>query len=158
MYDKLIAIFKGTNLIFVLGIMFFLTGCGKKRIIYFYPSDKSQCITLIDENDIRYIIDGKHRKLPEENYIQLDTHKIDPLADAFHVCWKNEQYEWDVVVHNSRIIESKLDTSRFNFSTALQTDDRGIPNELKFRKEGCAVFSFYLMSLSPDKGAIVEIQ
>jgi len=59
----------------------------------------------------------------------------------------------------SEILESKLDTSRFSFSTALPTDDRGIPTEQKFRKERCAVFSFYSMKLSPDnKGAIVEIK
>jgi hypothetical protein len=144
------------KLFLVICLIFLFIGCNRRKVIYFYSLDKSQCITVINENNIRFIIDGKHKKVPKDNFIKLDTQFIDYLGDCFHVCWKNEQYEWDVVVDKSKIIESKLDTSRFHFSTSLPTDARGIPTELKFRQEGCAVFSFYSMELSPNKGAIVE--
>jgi len=33
-----------------------------------------------------------------------------------------------------------------------------IPTEGKYRQEDCAVFSYYMMELSPKKGAIVEMK
>jgi hypothetical protein len=142
-------------------VIFFLAtviGCGEKRIIYLYPEDKSQCITIIDQGKFRYIVDGMFNSIPESNYIKLDVQKIDPLRDNIHVCWKNDLYEWDVVVDQSKVIESKLDPTRFNFSISLPEDDRGIPSEMKFRMPNCMVFSYYLMRLSPKSGGLVEIQ
>lgn len=83
----------------------------------------------------RFIIDGKHEKVPELGYILLNAEKIPSLGDAIYICWENEQYEWDVVVDKSIIIESKLDTTRFNFSNFLPKDDRGIPPQKKFTKD-----------------------
>jgi len=139
-------------------LMATVIGCGEKRIIYLYPEDKSQCITVIDQGQFRYIVDGKFNSIPESNYIKLDVQKIDPLRDNIHVCWKNDHYEWDVVVDQSKVIESKLDPTRFNFSESLPEDDRGIPSEIKFRIPNCMVFSYYLMRLSPKSGGFVEIQ
>ncbi|MGF1638726.1 MAG: hypothetical protein ACFCUU_16750 [Cyclobacteriaceae bacterium] len=82
---------------------------------------------------------------------------VDPLISSFHICWENEQYEWEVIVDKAIIVDSQLDASKFKFSNEIPTDERGIPSEIKFRQNGCAVYSFYLMKLSPDKGAIVEI-
>ena len=58
----------------------------------------------------------------------------------------------------SEVVHSKLDTGRFKFNTSLPVDDRGIPTEKKFRQEKCAIFSYYLMRLTPDTGAIVDIE
>lgn len=54
------------KLLVVVCLIFFLVGCDRRREIYFYSPDKSQCITLIDENDIRYIINGKHQQLKDD--------------------------------------------------------------------------------------------
>ena len=141
-------------------ILFMITviGCGEKRIIYLYPEDRSQCITVIDRGGFRYVVDGKFNSIPESNYIKLDVQNIDPLRHSIHVCWKNDLYEWDVVVDQSKVIESKLDPTRFNFNRSLPEDDRGIPTEIKFRMPNCMIFSYYLMRLSPESGGLVEIQ
>ena len=68
-----------------------------------------------------------------------------------------ENQGWDIVVDKSIIIENKLDTVKYLFDTKLPVDERGIPTEIKFRQQNCAIFDYYLMKLSPDKGAIVEI-
>ena len=63
----------------------------------------------------------------------------------------------DIVVDKSIILENKLDTTKYFFDNKLPVDEKGIPTEIKFRQKDCAVFDYYLMKLSPDKGAIVEI-
>ncbi|KAA0229735.1 hypothetical protein EDS67_10825 [candidate division KSB1 bacterium] len=173
MCTKLIVLRKGEKLFLTTCLSLFFGGC--TETIYFYPPDKSQCITVITENwtrlrDLidgrpnhsiraRYIIAGKHHTVPENNFVKLDVQYGDDYRADLYICWKNEQYEWEVVVHNAEIVESTLDTTRFNFSAALPADDRGFPTGRKFRKKGCAVFSFYTKRFSPDEGeAIVEFK
>ncbi|MFZ1288493.1 MAG: hypothetical protein WAR79_00260 [Melioribacteraceae bacterium] len=146
---------KNNEILFSLLIIIFISGCKNKSTIYFYSLDKSQCITIISEYDYRYIIDGKHDQPPDTNYVKVHLKDRNSMWDGFHVCWNNEKYEWDAVVKNSEILESKLDTTKFNFSTKLPIDERSIPTEIKFRKENCAIYSFYSKKLSPDQGAIV---
>lgn len=171
MYAQLIVLKKRCMLILAAYLMLFLFGC--TETIHFYPPDKSQCITVITENwthirdtidgkhdrRARYIIAGKHLEVPEENFVKLDIDSGDRYRAGFYICWKSEQYEWEAVVHNAVVIESTLDTTRFNFSTSLPKDDRGIPTAIKFAKEGCAVFDFGSKRFSPDRGrAIVEYE
>ena len=137
-------------------IVIFVTSCGKPQTLHIYSLDKSQIITVINEGDFRYIIDGKHNTLPNSNFIKLDIQDIDPLGDGLHVCWKDENYDWQLVVHGSKVLNSTIDTIRFNFKTSLPLKDGKIPTELKFRQDNCAIFDFHRMRLSPDKGAIVE--
>lgn len=150
---------KRCMLIFVTCLMLIFFGC--TETIYFYPPDRSQCITVITKkrDAHRYIIAGKHLTVPEKDFVKLDIDSGDRYRADLYICWENEQYEWEVVVHNAEIVESTLDTTRFNFSAALPADDRGFPTGRKFRKEGCAVFSFYTKEFSPDQGeAIVEFK
>jgi hypothetical protein len=149
--------------------MLFLFGC--TETIYLYPPDKSQCITVITENwtDLRdlidgkpnrsirarYIIAGKHHTVPEKNFVKLDIDSGDRYRAALYVCWNSEHYEWEVVVHNAEVVESTLDTTKFNFSAALPRDVRGIPTAIKFTKEGCDVYSFELKQLIPEEGGTV---
>ncbi len=141
---------------FLLSVL--IIGCERKQLIHFYSIDRSQCITVIDVGDYRYVIDGKHKRIPEYNFIKLEMRNIDRVLDGVHICWENKEYTWEVVIDKSIVVESKLDTSKFTFNTSLPLDDRGIPTERKFRSENCAVFSYELMRLSPDQGAIVEIE
>ncbi len=144
------------NIIIINFMILFLFGCGGKEIIYFYSIDKTQCITVINQNNIRYIIQGKYSSIPKSNYIQLDIQNITPLSDALYIRWANASYQWEVVVPGSRIIVSTLDTLKFSFKTKLPLDGRNIPTAKKFRESGGAVFDFYSMTLWPNKGAIVE--
>lgn len=157
---------KESKLILAACYTLFHFGC--TETIYFYPPDKSQCITVITENwtrlrgkpdRFRYIIAGKHDKVPEKNFVKLDIDSGDRYRSAFYVCWKTEQYEWEVVVKPGKVIESTLDTTRFNFSTVLPTDDRGFPTAIKFTKEWCEVFDFELKrNISDRGGTIVEFK
>ena len=157
---------KGNKLVPMVCLAVFLFGC--TETIYFYPPDESQCITVITENwtrlrgkpgRFRYIIAGKHHNVPEENFVKLAINSGDRYRDALYICWTNDQYEWEAVVHNGIVIESKLDTTRFNFSTSLPNDDRGIPAAKNFAKETCDVFSFDLQRLLPEEGGtIVEFK
>lgn len=166
MYSKWLVLKKGCKICLAASAMLLLFGC--TETIYFYPPDKSQCITVITENwtrlrgkpdRFRYIIAGKHDKVPEKNFVKLDIDSGDRYRAGFYVCWKTEQYEWEVVVEPGKVIESTLDKTRFNFSTELPTDDRGFPTALKFTKEWCEVFDFELKRFSPDRGgAIVEFK
>lgn len=143
------------NLIFAV-LFFSLINCTKKQRIFLYSEDLTQCITVIDENEIRYIIDGKHTGMPISNFIKLNIKNVDSLGDGIHVCWKSNSYDWEVVVDKSIVLESKLDTAKFNFKNNLQVDDIGVPTEIYFRQVNCLVFSYYLMRLSPDNGGHFE--
>lgn len=159
MYAKLIVLEKWCKLALAAYLMLFLFGC--TETIYFYPPDKSQCITAITKkwDAHRYIIAGKHEKVPERNFIKLDVDSGDRYRSGFYVCWKSEKYEWEVVVEPGRVIESTLDTTRFNFSTALPKDDRGFPTAMKFTKEWCELFDFELKRIVSDRGGtIVEFK
>lgn len=145
-------------IIMLLGLLSFLTGCGRKEKIYLYAPDKKQCITVFNRGNIRYIVDGEHKKIPNTNYIKLDISKVPSLGDGIWICWEHSEYKWDVVVDKSIILELKIDTSKYRFNTKLPVDERGIPTEIIFRADNCAIFDFYSMSLSPDKGAIFEIK
>lgn len=134
-----------------------LSSCSNKEVIHFYSMDKENCITVLTEDTIRYVIAGRTSEIPDTNYIKLDIGRIDELGDGVWICWL-ENNKWDIVIHNSRIIENKLDGSKYFFNTQLPKNEIGAPTEKKFRRENCAVFSYSLMRLTPDKGAIVEIE
>ena len=141
-----------TLLIIFIGLL--TTNCVRKQVIHIYSSDKSQCISIVTEKDKRIIINGYHKNQTTTNYIILNIGNLDPLGDCIHICWKENG--WEAVIHGSLIIKSALDTTKFLFHTSLEKDSFGIPNENKYRKDGCAIFDFYSMKLSPNKGAIVE--
>ena len=119
--------------------------------------DKKNCITIITEDTIRYLIVGKSSGLiSDTNFVSLKINKIDELGDCLWICWL-EDNSWDITINKSEIIENKLDTLKYHFKTKLPVSDLGIPNELPYRRTNCAIFDFYTKKLSPQKGAIVEI-
>lgn len=130
--------------------------CSKSSKIKFYSLDKDNCVTVLTKDTLRYVIAGDYDKVPDTNFVKLDISKITELGDGVWICWLENQ-GWDIVVDKSIIIENKLDTVKYLFDTKLPVDERGILTEIKFRQENCAIFDYYLMKLSPDKGAIVEI-
>ncbi|MCX6280858.1 MAG: lipoprotein [Bacteroidetes bacterium] len=139
----------------ILFALIFLSGCGKTKVLHFFSPDRTQCITIFNVDQYRYLVNGMHKKLPNSEFIKLNMQNIDPLRDQLYICWK-EKYLWDVTINNSEIIEITIDTSKFHFNRKLPLDERGIPTEKKFKSKNCAIFDFYSMKLSPNKGAIVE--
>ncbi|GGE02051.1 hypothetical protein [Planktosalinus lacus] len=115
-----------------------MNSCNSKNDHFIlYPKDQTQAITVITEGHTRFIIDGEHNQIPEENFIKIDISKIDRIGDEIGVCWNNGNFEWEVVNHGSRILENKLDTTRFKFNTSWDVDPRGIPNSTKYHQEMC---------------------
>ena len=145
------------RLLIVFISMFLLNSCTKKSVIKFYTPDKENCVTVITKNDIRFVIAGDTEDIPDTNFVKLDISKIPELEDGVWISWLDNN-GWDIVVDKSIIIENKLDTNQYIFNSKLPTDNRGIPTEIKFRKDNCAIFNYYLMKLSPDNGAIIEIE
>ncbi|GAB5475722.1 MAG: hypothetical protein Mars2KO_38210 [Maribacter sp.] len=99
--------------------------------------DKSQCISVITIDDSRFFINGEFEKVPDSNYIEVDIKNITRLGDEIGVCWKTGDYEWEIVNHRSKIVENKLDTTKYKFNTSWETDERGIPNSKKYHKPNC---------------------
>jgi hypothetical protein len=144
------------KIILILSIVMTLTGCARKSTIYFYSPDKSQCVTLIDEDNYRYVIDGKHNELPETGYVKLYSENTPVWADAFYICWKNSYHNWEVVIEKYKIVESKLDSSKYKFSVVLPKDKDGIPTQIKFCQNNCAVYDIGPDRFYSSNGTTVE--
>ena len=138
--------------------MFLLNSCNIKNRINFrlYSADKKQCVTVITKGEIRYIINGNHNSIPESNYVKIDKSGIDPIGDEIGICWKNENYEWEIVNHQSIILQNKLDTLKFKFNTSWEKDDRGIPNAKKYTGINCGRIGILMMSTFGSENLILE--
>ena len=121
-----------------------------------YSSDKTQCVTIITKSETRYIINGKHDFIPETNFIKIDISDIDPIGDEIGVCWKKNKYEWEIVNHQAKVIENRLDTTKFKFNTNWENDERGIPNCLKYHQTNCGTLGISGMKIYKNKGMILE--
>lgn len=137
-------------------ILFLLSCCNKNKVIHIFSLNKSQCITIINEGDFRYVINGKHHQIPKTGFIKLNVSQIGRLADALYICWQNRDYDWELTNQYAKIVESKLDTTKYKVNIDLPLDSLGIPTAKKFNNDSCAVFDFELMRLAPNRGAIVE--
>jgi hypothetical protein len=65
----------------------------KWRYVEIYSRDKSQVITVITLGDKRYLMDGKHKKIPNDGYLLLDISEVDHLGDGISVCWNESGYK-----------------------------------------------------------------
>lgn len=117
-----------------------------------YPLDKSQAITIITKNNIRYVINGNYDHIPKTNYIKLDISQIDPIGDEIGVCWNNGKYLWELVNHKATILENRLDTLKFKFNNHWEVDKRGIPNAAKYHQNMCGSTgtSFFIPAKGDD--------
>ena len=132
-------------------------GCGPQYVYHIYSPDKSQCITMINdkEQEIRYIIDGYHDTVPADNYVKLSLEKMDHIADQSVGCWKDGSYEWQMLNEQTIILENRLDTSRFKYSSN-ESDGQAQDTYQKYSHEYCFDVTFEHWSISDDSGAIVE--
>jgi hypothetical protein len=85
--------------------------------------------------------------------VKIDKSQIDPIGDEIGVCWKNENYDWQIVNHQSKILENKLDTTKFKFNTNWEKDKRVIFNSKKYHKPYYGTIDF--LNMSTYDGAIV---
>ena len=146
-----------TNIVlFILVCLALFTSCTKHHD-YIYSPDKKQCITIISDNNIRYIINGKHSSVPDTNYVKFDISKRLSFADNIVGCWKNKKYYWQIINDESTIIENRLDTVKYKFIEKLPKDSEGIPSSTVFRDEkGFFYLGFDYGKIYDVYGAIVE--
>jgi hypothetical protein len=140
----------------IIGIlMFLINSCNihNRKNFLIYSPDKKQCVIIITSGETRYIINGKHNSIPKSNYVKIDKSQIDPIGDEIGVCWKNENYDWQIVNHQSKILENKLDTTKFKFNTSWEKDERGIFNSKKYHKPYCGTID--LLNIKTYGEAIV---
>lgn len=122
---------------------------------FIYSPDRKQCITIKDFGNKRYIIDGKHDNIPDNNYVKLDISDIDSEIDEIAGCWENKNYKWLIINDKTIILKNKLDTLKFKFKTNFPKDN-GIPTLKNFINIPCYNFGLNLLIVNPKNGAIIE--
>ncbi|NQX41269.1 hypothetical protein SAMN05421820_107192 [Pedobacter steynii] len=125
---------------------------------HFYSPEKDQCISVITENNIRYIIDGEYNKVPKSNFVKIDLSKIDRnVGDEIIGCWKRDNLHWIIMMDNVVVLENKLDTNKFLFKKDFPVED-GIPNLKSYdrRKKNCFSLGFEYSTLKRMNGDIQQ--
>lgn len=144
--------------LFIVAIIAFVFAFGdhtNRTNFRIYSENKKQCVTVITQGKTRYIINGEHNSIPETDYIKIDISEITPLGDQIGVCWKNENYDWEIVNDKSKVLESKLDTMKYKFNMSWEKDSFGIPNTKKYVKSNCGTIGLLNMK-TYDKTIILE--
>lgn len=111
----------------------------KSDIIYLYPKDKSQTVTVLSDylNNKRIIAVGKHTSKPESDYIELDISKITKLGDEIGICWEKNGHKWEIANDKAEIVSNELDTTMYVFRNSWFKDEDGIPNAKYYREDNC---------------------
>lgn len=138
-------------------LFFVMLGCQSESVVHIYSPDKDQCITVITHGLTQYLIAGEFYEVPDTNYIELDISGKDlEVENSLNVCWEGKGIpEWEVVISDTKVVESKIDTAKYIFNPELPTRDGGIPTEIKFRAKNCATISFTLKRSSPPSETTV---
>ncbi len=124
-----------------------------KNIIIIESPLKDQAITIISEGNTRYIINGKHKNIPDSNYAILDISKVSLIGDEIGICWNVDGYKWKLVSAYSRFIKSNLDTSLYYLQKELITDKHGSPTFKEYLDKSCVRISIREGKCLPENGA-----
>jgi hypothetical protein len=136
--------------------------CGKEKksnFIYLYSKETKQVVTIISNynNNERFICVGKHTSIPEVNYIKLDISKTTKFDDEFGICWNINGHIWEMVNDKSKIINSKLDTSKYVFRESWFKDKNGTSTPKYYRENNCFTVSAINYSKhKPQENGFVE--
>ncbi len=145
--------------IFIINIIFLLllTSCNKYYHNYIYSPDRKQCITIISDKKIRYIIAGKHPSVPETNFLKLDISKRYSFADHIVGSWRTNKYNWQIINAESIILENKLDTMKYKFTKNYPTNSLGISTKASFSNEkGFFYLGFDYGEIYDSSGVILD--
>jgi hypothetical protein len=100
------------------------------------------------------VIHKKNEKKLERN-VATGTKSGDFAQQGIGICWKNENYDWEIVNDESKVLENKLDTLKYKFNTSWEKDNFGIPNTKKYVKSNCGTIGLLNMK-TYDKTIILE--
>lgn len=113
--------------IYIICALLFYSSCSSQAE-HFYSSNRKQCISIITDGNLRYIINGYSNSVPKDNYIKVDLSKIDRhVGDEIVGCWNKDKFEWIIMMNNVSILENRLDTSKFVFKKDFPVDSSQIP-------------------------------
>ncbi|CAM1360314.1 conserved hypothetical protein [Tenacibaculum litopenaei] len=123
-------------------LIFTLNSCKKNKPqekwqhIEISPKDKSQLVTIITKGDKRYIMNGTHHKIPNDDYLLLDLSEVDRLGDGFSVCWNESNgYKWKIASSYAKLIENKLDSSKYLYYQPIKKND--LPISIEYKECNC---------------------
>jgi hypothetical protein len=102
------------------------------------PLDGSQEVTVITKGNKRYVMNGRHENIPEDNYLLLDLSKVDRLGDGFSICWDDNGYRWKLASSYAKLVENKLDTSKYTYYQPLDKSDK--PLSVDYKNINCGNF------------------
>lgn len=143
------------NTLYLIVSVLLLTSCSGDYL-YIYSPSKDNCITVYTEKDIRYIMHGKYREVPNENYLKLDISKTTELSDAIYICWPKSGFHGEILIPKAIMIENKLDSTLYIFKNKLPLDKVGFPTPEKFSNDGCTSVGFSYKNPFPKGSSIVE--
>ncbi len=127
------------NFIPLIVLSLFSSSCYKNekwKHVEISPIDGSQVITIITKVNKRYVMDGKHNKIPKKGYLLLDISKVDRLGDAILVCWNDSSvYKWKIANTYAKPIKNQLDTTKFFYYQSLGVD--GEPTSVGYTGNNC---------------------
>lgn len=108
----------------MISIWVFSTSCKKNdyeawRHVELSPLDDSQTITIITKENKRYIMNGKHKNIPKDNYLLLDLSRVDQLGDGISICWNEDGYKWKLACSYAKIVKNDLDSASFKYHQPL---------------------------------------
>jgi len=146
------------NRIWFFLILMVMVGCSRGRY-HLYSPDKNQSITIITNGNIRYIVNGITNKIPEKNYVKIELKSIDRnVGDELAGCWNKDGYNWVIMMDNVKILENKLDTTKYLFKDRFPLNSSGIPTLIEYdrKKAGCFSLGFEYEKMRRLEGSISE--
>ena len=157
MVNKVVKISKKICLVLLSSIL--LLSCNRTSTFHFYSPKKDQCISIIIDKNIRYIINGYHNNLPENNFVKIDISKVDRnVGDEVVGCWDKNNLKWIIMMNNVIIIDNKLDTTQYMFEKNFPVDSLNIPTVKDYDRsiEGCFSIGFIYNKLDRISGSIQQ--
>lgn len=152
-------IFSKTNiptLIVIILIIIIIYFQVSSNTYYFQSADKEHGITVIDYWYSRKIYDGRVFFLNmNSKYVKLDISETVEDGDVILVCWRNQNYVFELICPDTKIIKNNLDNNLYKIRTDYELDSEGRRNISKYHQEGCFEFDFEYKIVSPESNAIL---
>jgi hypothetical protein len=143
------------KLLITLSVLLY-TSCAKSTYNIYSPN-KRQCITIITDKNIRYIINGCYSRVPESNFIKIDLKIVDRGAgDEIVGAWEKDNFKWLIIQDKAIIIQNKLDTTLYKFRDNFPVDENGIPTLKVYNGKGYFELVFDYSDLVHSKGAVIK--
>ncbi|NQX80682.1 MAG: hypothetical protein HRT66_01635 [Flavobacteriaceae bacterium] len=143
-----------TRKIVMFFLIIFMISCqdNKWRNVEVISPDNLDTLSIKTIGNKRYIFNGTYDNIPKEHAL-LDISDVTELGDEIGVCWNKDGYKWKFISFYSEFEYNKLDSTKFYIQNRIKIDNRGIPNNKEYFKEGCVVIYLRGNIIRPQNGA-----